>query len=159
MSEADTVSSTKRINKAIGYACRLLGMREYSQKSLRLKLTQKGYIDQEIEATVEFLLDNNWLSDLRFCEVYIRSKANRGQGLQRICFELKSKGITQEMINQVLVEEPVDWQKVCDETCERKAANSGSMLELKTQQKLERFLRYRGFTGEQIRSSIKAYLN
>ena len=158
MSDIEIALSTKQTNKAISYSCRLLGMREYSEYSLRQKLLARGYLTNEIEATIAFLLENNWLSDQRFCEVYIRSKSNRGQGLQRINYELKSKGISSSMIEAVLVENPIDWQQICNDTCIKKIESSNLTPELKCRQKLERFLRYRGFSGEDIRASIETYL-
>ena len=38
----------KRVNKAITYACRVLGMREHSQKSMCQKLKLKEYNSVEI---------------------------------------------------------------------------------------------------------------
>jgi regulatory protein len=149
----------KRVNKAISYACRVLGMREYSEKSLRLKLKQKSYESIEIEKAIEFLLENNWLSDQRFCEVFIRSKINKGQGLSRIQYELNQKGITQSLIDQSLLKQDINWQKICNEVTIRKVNSVLLENNMKDRQRLERFLRYRGFSGEQIRKSIQKYIN
>jgi len=163
MSEVEDLNQTetdpKRVNKAIAYACRILGMREYSQKMLQQKVLNKGYDLAETSQVISFLLENNWLSDQRFCEVFVRSKVNRGQGLTRIRFELKEKGISGEMLDAVLTQQPICWQDICNQVVERKVSISSLKNNIKARQKLERFLRYRGFSGEQVRISINQYLN
>lgn len=147
----------KRVNKAIGYASRLLSTREYSQKMLRDKLKIKGYIDAEIEHTLAFLLENNWLNDARFCESFIRSRVSRGQGWLRIQYELSQKGIRPSLAEDKLTELNVCWQSVCDELTQRKLRSMSAERDLKTRQKLQRFLVYRGFSGSEVRQSITKY--
>lgn len=148
---------TKRVNKAIAYASRLLSMQEYSQKMVREKLKSKGYFEQEIEQAVEFLLENNWLNDERFSESFIRSRVNRGQGKTRILFELGQKGIDSAQAEEYMDALDVSWQFICDQTTQRKLQSLSSERDLKTRQKLERFLRYRGFSSCEIRHSITKY--
>ena len=155
----ESIIDPKRVNKAIGYACRVLGMREYSQKSMRQKLQLKQYNSAEIDQTIEFLLENNWLSDQRFCDVFVRSKVNKGQGQARIQYELSQKGISQLMIEQAILEQDIDWQVVCDDVAKRKVDSASIKNNIKDRQKIERFLRYRGFSGEQIRKSMNKYIN
>ena len=104
------------------------------------------------------MLENNWLSDRRFCEVFVRSKINRGQGLTRITYELLNNGISQLMIEQVLKEQEVCWQIVCDDVAIKKIESSLIDNSIRDRQKLDRFLRYRGFSGEQIRESMNKYI-
>ncbi len=156
----DVLTDPKRVNKAIGYACRILGMREYSVKTIHQKILTKGYNSEEADQVVTFLLDNNWLSDQRFCEVFIRSKINRGQGLSRIRYELNEKGIDNQLLDSVLNEqESISWQDVCDRVAERKIDSGYLQNNIKDRQKIERFLQYRGFSGEQIRKSINKFIN
>ena len=161
--ESEQIASSsidrKRVNKAIAYACRVLGMREYSKKSICQKLKLKQYNSKEIELVIEFLLENNWQSDKRFSEAFVRSKISRGQGLNRIQYELAQKGISQLMIEQAISEQKVCWQEICDDVTERKVASASIENNMKGRQKIERFLRYRGFSGEQIRISINKYIN
>lgn len=150
---------SKRVNKAIAYACRVLGMREYSQKLMRQKLKLKEFHTAEIEPTIEFLLENGWLNDKRFCEAFVRSKVNKGQGQTRIQYELSQKGISQTMIEETFLEQNVSWQVVCNDVAKRKIESASIENNIKDRQKLERFLRYRGFSGEQVRKSMNKYIN
>lgn len=158
MTELLADTDPKRINKAIAYASRLLGMREYSEKLLRQKIVIKGYLQEEAQSVIDYLLENNWLSDERFCQTFVRSKANRGKGPVRIAFELTDKGISSQLQHQVMEELDIDWQACCDQVAERKVNSSQLQNKLQDRQKLERFLRYRGFSGEQIRSSTNKFI-
>lgn len=159
MNEVVVEKKAKRINKAIAYASRLLGMREYSQKGLRQKIIIKGYEPQEAEQVIQYLLENNWLNEQRFCESFVRSKASRGQGLSRIRFALSDQDISGDTLEQVLEELAIDWQFICDDVTKRKVLSSSLQNNMKDRHKLQRFLRYRGFTGEQISLSTSKYLN
>lgn len=159
MNEELIDSDPKRVNKAISYACRVLAMREYSEKQLRQKIYDKGYDIAETEQTIQFLLENNWLSDRRFCESFVRSKVSRGIGLLRLRYELADKGISSEMLESVLAEQSICWQDACDNVTIKKVATNSFQNTIKDRLKLERFLKYRGFSGEQVRKSVDKFIN
>lgn len=154
MSDFGDSSDAKLINKAIAYSTRLLASREYSRKSLTLKLRSKGYSIGQSNAALDYLVENNWQSDQRFCESFIRRRVLKGQGETRISYELSQHGLQNAMISKAFEEEPVDWQALCDQVCDKKSASLVSGEPLKNKIKLERFLKYRGFSSEQIRNSI-----
>ncbi|WP_196140534.1 regulatory protein RecX [Aliikangiella sp. G2MR2-5] len=149
---ADQSSSV--LAKAIGYATRLLSSREYSVKQLNQKLKARGLDDEQVQSTLKYLILEGWQSDIRFCESFIRSKANNGQGIQRIRFELAQHGITEELLEKALNEVEVDWQTICDRLARKKNNQIKESDSFKRSSKLERFLLYRGFEREQIRRSI-----
>ncbi|WP_444997981.1 regulatory protein RecX [Aliikangiella sp. IMCC44359] len=152
----DASLKKRRINKGISYACRLLGVREYSEKLIQDKLISKNYSPQEAQQIISFLLENNWLSNNRFCESYLRSKSEKGIGAARIRFELRQKGIPDEMVSQALEAADICWQTICNQATKKKVSTL-LINDIKAQQKLERFLRYRGFSGTEIRESIEKY--
>jgi len=157
--ESTPVVDEKKVNRAIAYASRLLGMREYSQKTLFDKITGKGFEREIAQQAIEFLKENNWLSDQRFCESMVRGKVAKGQGMSRISYELVQKGVAKSLVEDVLAEMNVDWQQVCNKVTAKKMAISPLTKDIKSRQKIERFLRYRGFTSSEIRRSIEHNLN
>ncbi|TQV81506.1 regulatory protein RecX [Aliikangiella coralliicola] len=159
MNEPQTVPDPKRVNKAIAYAARLLGVREYARRTLNQKLLTKGYTEEEADEVMAYLVQHNWISDERFCESFVRSKAARGQGLTRIRAELYQHGIEQSLIDEVVELQDICWQQLCDETAAKKAVVVGISNEPRSRAKLERFLRYRGFSSEQIVHSINKCIN
>lgn len=159
MNEAVSEFNPQSVNKAVAYATRLLAMREYSEKSIKQKIRDKGFAEVETDAAVDYLLTNNWLSDERYCEAFVRSKARKGQGLVRIQYELANQGISPELLEKVLEDCEFDWQSECHLVARKKTASASLQNNIYDRQKLERFLRYRGFSAEQVRKSIKQCLN
>ena len=161
----------KQVQKAISASCRILAIREHSVKELRLKLLKKGFNDEVLDDTIEWVLRENWLSEERYCGSYIRGKSAKGQGRLRIETELLQQNIDEIVIANCFDEEAVDWQCLCDTVANKKLAsllpNVGSqqrfekIAEMNWQQsnsvkmKLERFLRYRGFTQSEITTTIR----
>lgn len=152
-------SEAKLVNKAIAYTTRLLSSREYSRKSLTQKLALKGYSRSQSEKALEFLIANNWQCDIRFAESFIRSRVLKGQGESRINYELSQHGINSHKISELLEQQDVDWQELCNRVCEKKVNTLSAGDDLKSRIKIERFLKYRGFNGEQVRQAIAKTIN
>jgi len=162
----ETVDSllAEEIKKAISSSCRMLAIREHSKKQIHDKLTLKGFSLPAIKSTLCYLVDENWLCEERFCEAFIRSKSNKGQGLLRIEAELRQQNICQSLIDKALSEELIDWQKICEQTLLKKIrvlgwARLGSVRQdFKERVKLEKFLNYRGFFPNEIKIAIDRHL-
>ena len=148
----------QKFSQAVAYASRLLGNREYAEKSLFEKLVKKGFSPSVAQSTIDFLKNNNWLSDARFCQSFIRGKISRGQGLVRVVYELKQHGVQTSLIDSILDEMAICWQTVCDGVIDKKLRASVVINDWQGRQKIERFLRYRGFSNEEIRQSIDKYM-
>lgn len=161
----------KQVQKAISTSCRILAIREHSIKELRLKLLKKGFSSDVIKKSVEWVLQENWLSEERYCGSFIRGKAAKGQGRTRIETALQQQNINKLLIDKCFIEETIDWQHSCNIVGNKKlesllpfnsSLQSQELIaELNWQQsssikmKLERFLRYRGFTNNEITTTIR----
>ncbi len=93
------------MNKINSYALRLLGRREYSVFELKEKL-DKSFPDKEKEISLilEKFQEKNWLSDRRYCEVFIKDKIIKKQGPIKIKIKLSDKGVDSELIDKSLNE-------------------------------------------------------
>jgi len=155
---------TEAIKKAISSACRMLAIREHSKKQIGEKLARKGFGSETIQTTLRYLIDENWLNENRFCSSFIRSKSAKGQGLLRIETELRQQNISQDCIRQTLIEEPVDWQNICEQTLLKKiraySVTDKNLIKEDFAQrvKLEKFLKYRGFSAEEIKTAFNCCL-
>ncbi|MBV1909679.1 MAG: recombination regulator RecX [Kangiellaceae bacterium] len=163
-------ATKEQTKKAINSACRMLAIREHSRKQLTEKLSKKGFNKECIAQAIEYLIQENWQSEERFCGSFIRSRAARGQGLARIEMELQLQGINSSLVEQCIVEEAIDWQQICTDAGEKKARtlsgfdrscgkNQRQIDMIQERLKIERFLRFRGFSLDQIRTTIKHCLN
>ena len=83
-------------------ALRALAQREHSRQELARKL--QPHADQaqnqaELEALLDELQAQGWLSDARFAEALSRNRATR-QGVARIRSELRQRGVGAEQVEQ-----------------------------------------------------------
>jgi len=78
-------------------AMRFLARREHSREELRRKLAARAQDGDDVEAILDDLANRGWLSDARFAEISIRSKAGR-YGPVKLAHALRSKGVDEEAI-------------------------------------------------------------
>lgn len=75
-----------------GRALRYLSMREHSRVELGRKLARYAEEGDDVNAVLDFLQKNNWLSQERFCESLLNRRSARF-GNHRIMAELQSHGV------------------------------------------------------------------
>ena len=136
-------------------ALNMLARREHSQLELKQKL-QTRFKDQEdeIDITLVKLIEDNYQSDQRFCESFIRYRQQKGYGEVRIISELKIKGINTDLIHQSFSESELDGFEVALRV---KTSKFGRLVsqDFKDKSKQYRYLQYRGFTSDQINYAIQ----
>ena len=97
-----------------------------------------------IEAALEQLENEGLLSDLRFAEVFVRSRIARGQGPVRLRHDMREKGLEAEMIDAALEAAEVDWGEHAKEVLERRFGDDAPDAREKARRM--RFLKQRGFS-------------
>lgn len=75
-----------------GRALRYLSMREHSRLELGRKLARYAEEGDDVNAVLDFLEKNNWLSQERFCESLLNRRSARF-GNHRIMADLQSHGV------------------------------------------------------------------
>ena len=88
-------------NKCLKYFLNLLKVRDYSEKILVEKALSKNYSPEEIQESINYLLEKNFLNDLRLAENLVQKYKNQ-KGLNWIKQKLVQKGISKENIEFVL---------------------------------------------------------
>jgi regulatory protein len=132
----------------------LLARRDYASGELRAKLEQQGYDGPIVAAAVAELTEERVLNDARYAENYVSYHADRGQGPLRIAADLKALGLAGEVIETVLATGP-DWRILAREVRVRKfGTQEPPSWPEKARQ--ARFLQYRGFSSDHIRSALGA---
>ncbi len=150
MAMSDTVTDSELRVSAIG----LLARREYSRAELQQKLLRKGSVEQ-VESVLDRLQNDGYQSDKRFAEVFIRNRISQGHGEIKIRYELRQKGITDDMVSAALQEADPDWFALALSVRERSFPGTPSS-DPKTQVKQLRHLVGRGFSYEQARYALSA---
>lgn len=132
--------------RALGY----LTARNRTIKETSEYLHRKGFSSAEIEETIAKLVDLDLLNDLRTAELWIAYciRANP-RGKKRISYDLQKRGVPREVVESVLAE--------LDLTVELEMAKkllSSRRSEEWSQEKIYRFLSYRGFSSSVIQVTV-----
>jgi regulatory protein len=130
----------------------LLARRDFASGELREKLREQGYDSSTVDETVDELIAGNIVNDERFGTNYVTYHADRGQGPVRIAMELKALGLPQEAIDAALASGP-DWKAIAREVRIRKFGLEAPQTWAE-KGKQARFLQYRGFSSDHIRSAV-----
>ncbi len=69
----------------------LLARKAYFSKQLRLKLAEKGYPKEEIEALIAEFIRRGWLNDQELANRYVEQQRQKGYGARRIALQLREK--------------------------------------------------------------------
>lgn len=133
-------------------ALRLLSQREHSRLELARKLQRHAEEGDDVEALLNFLEQNKWLSEERFSENLVHRRAAR-YGNSRIVAELQHHGIGGEMLAEVKESLKEDEVERCCEVWRRKFGEVAEDPE--GRQKQLRFLMSRGFSQKAIRVAMK----
>jgi len=129
-------------------------MREHSRQEIRNKLKRKEFAENvDLDALLDELEENNYLSDQRFTESFIRYRVLRGQGVIKIKNELRQRGVNASLINSVMQEANIDWFVLASEQREKKFSQD-IPTDFKEKTKQMRFLSGRGFDPEVIRRVV-----
>ena len=84
----------------------LLSRRDHSEWELRRKLLEKGAVAEELPPLLKELRSFNYLNDERFAGNFVRYRASKAWGKLRFRQELLQRGVSADVIEDVLREAP-----------------------------------------------------
>lgn len=137
-------------------ALKYLSTREHSRIELGRKLARYAEESDDVEALLDFLERNNWLSQERFAESLVHRRAGR-YGNSRVLAELQQHGVKGEDLDELkanLKDTEVArarevWRRKFDRVPEDAAERSKQM----------RFLLQRGFSQNAVRAALKGHVD
>lgn len=135
-------------------AFRLLARREYSRRELASKFARK-YDEGDIEVVLDQLVADGYQSDRRFVEVFVRNRIGQLQGLNKIRFDIRQKGIADTQLDAVLQEQAPDWFELALQARLRRFPQV-DRSDRKQLAKQMRHLLQRGFSMEEARYALEA---
>ncbi|MCH9646385.1 MAG: recombination regulator RecX [Proteobacteria bacterium] len=127
---------------------RMLVRREHSTLELTTKLSAKEFDQDDIDAIIASLIQQNYQSDERFAAEFIQMRFNQGKGPIKISLDLKQRGIDQFDLSEY------DFYALACKIREQKFGQSVPS-DFKEKAKQQRFLQSRGFSFEHISQSFK----
>jgi regulatory protein len=140
-------------------AFRLLGRRQHSAFELKLKLKQKGYLDELINSVVNQLLESNYLNDYDFAKSFAEENIkNKLWGQRKIEAELIKKGVNRGIISQIIKEKFSDGNQI-EKALELgkkkyKSLNARHIDKDKLNSKIFSFLLSKGYDYDTIKRTI-----
>jgi len=133
---------------------RLLTRREHSQLELLNKLALRGFERSETALIVDDLAEQNWQSNHRFAESYVRHRINRGYGPIKISYELRQRGVEDFCLENVVSDIIDDWSELLKQVYRKKYSDQKTLTDNEWHSR-SRFLKQRGFSGEMIKTLFK----
>ena len=133
-------------------ALKYLSMREHSRLELARKLSRYAEEGDDVEALLDFLEKNNWLSQERFAESLVHRRAGR-YGNARVLSELQQHGVKGEALDELKSELKESETARAREVWRRKFGKVPQDAEERSKQM--RFLLQRGFSQSVVRAVLK----
>jgi regulatory protein len=133
-------------------ALRYLSAREHSRLELGRKLARYAEEGDDVEALLDFLEKNNWLSQERFAESLIHRKAAR-YGNSRVVAELQSHGLKGEALAELKANLAESETARAREVWRRKFGTVAQDAAERAKQM--RFLLQRGFSPRAVRAAVQ----
>jgi regulatory protein len=144
-------------------ALRLLSLREYSRKSLALKLAESEArwgklggeqaeqtletMQSKIEAVLDDFESRGWLSDERFAETLVRRRSER-YGVRKIADELERAGVDSKQSTKLLLAlKESEFQRAHDLWARKYGIRA---IDQKERARQYRFLASKGFSSEVV---------
>ncbi|PHR66052.1 regulatory protein RecX [Pseudidiomarina marina] len=137
---------------------RLLARREHSARELKQKLKQRGFDHQIIEMVLTKAQENGWQSDRRFAQVWVRACIAKGDGVRKIMARAPQKGLSSELIEDILQTEQPNWNQACYERLIKKFGETPPQ-DQKQRDKMIRHLMQRGYSFGEIKQALDRQAN
>ena len=155
----------KEFERTRDFALRHLGYAPRSRKQLRDKLAQKGFLSEDIAATMKLLEQRGYVDDVAFAVSYISQKTAGNYGKRQVVAGLLQKGISKEDIAAAYRQISEDNETAEDETaaCKRALAKrmrgkgAAGLSDPKEKQRIAGFLLRRGFGYDVIKKAMEQF--
>lgn len=143
-------------NKVLNYALNLLSYRQRSEKELVTSMNRKDYNEQHIEKTITYLKDNNYINDLEFAKSFVYDKINLNKyGPERIKYDLIVKGVSRDIIDEVIVIDRGDQINMAREIAYKKIWSYKNDDKRNIYRKMSSFLQRKGFSYDIISRVVR----
>jgi regulatory protein len=130
----------------------LMSRRDFASTELSDRLRSQGYAADPVADAILELVEERLLDDQRYVTHFVAWHSGRGHGPARIRQDLAATGLPSELVSGALEAGP-DFAALCREVRTRRF---GAELpaEWKEKARQARFLQYRGFSSDHIRSAF-----
>lgn len=144
------------LSKAYKYGLSLLERKDYTIFEMENKLKSKEYSENTIAKVINKVKEYGFLNDTRYTERFIKDGLNiKKHGIRRIKHDLNRKGIDKEEINQIELDDEIEYQNAMLLAEKKYKQIIGKE---KIREKLFRYLVGRGYEYEVVTKVINKLL-
>jgi regulatory protein len=133
-------------------AVTLLARRDFASGELAARLQEDGFPAAAVAAVIADLTAGRILDDARFATQYVAYHADRGQGPRRIAMDLSARGVAPLHVEAAMAA-GTDWAALARKVRIRRFGITPPQT-WADKAKQGRFLQYRGFSSDHIRSAL-----
>jgi len=109
----DDLKDHQMISQAYKKALRYLTIRDYTYKQMYDKLSKDDTFDEfHLDMTLEALMERNLINDQAYATDYFKRASKMGVGMNKAIRNLSEKGISQEIIDECLIDYSMENEKV-----------------------------------------------
>lgn len=108
----EEIYGKKRRDTAKAYAMKIVAMGAVTEQKLRDKMKTREYSDGEIEEAIAYVKSFGYVNDEKLAQDMIEKLAARMWGRFKICYYLKGKGISEDVIEDLDFSE-IDFPYYC----------------------------------------------
>ncbi|MFN8008221.1 MAG: regulatory protein RecX [Terriglobia bacterium] len=139
---------------------KLLARRPFSVHELTLKLSDHEPDPLGVSRTVGRLLSEGYLDDRKYIESFLHSRERKCEGFARMSHELRSRGVSGELIQETLRKfYPLEQEReTLHQAFLKKARTILPPMDEKKLSRLYNHLLRKGFRDEDIRREFRAYV-
>lgn len=147
-------SFMQEAERAFNRALRYLSLRARSKKELKDYLKKKKYNESVIEEAIKKLVELKFLDDKNYAGSFMRGRQiYKGRSKYFVKYELKKKGISEDIIEEVS-QNAQDDLKTAKDFVERKRRVYSKLEEKEFEEKMIRLLQSRGFSWDIIKNAL-----
>ena len=143
--------------QALNRLAALCSQAEYCQGDMMKKMEQWGLADDACSRIIDYLVDNRYVDDSRYCRCFVEDKIRyNGWGRRKIEQALYGKHVDREIYEPILDEvSDEEYLEVLRPLIRQKAKSIKAKDDYEFAAKLIRFAMGRGFDYELIKRSIE----
>lgn len=144
----------KKLSSPKSRALRLLTVRNRTTEELRQRMLQDGYEPSDVEEVIVWLLEIGYLNDRQTAAYWVDYRCRfRPTGIMGLSHELRRKGISDEIISEVMISREEETDLAMELANARVKPMAG--LPIRTQyQRIGGLLNRRGFSWDVVRKVL-----
>lgn len=137
------------------YALKVITFRDRTEKEIREKLIQKGYDEDSIEETTEFLKNYGYINDEKYASSFINDAINlKKWGKIRVRTELIKRGVPRDVFENLLEEAFPDGSTEIICTQIKSRFKNCDLKNQKERTRIFNFFLRRGYQADEIKSAL-----